>query len=50
MDKRIAFINKLIAENSVSETNTSRSLKEEGDKMYVTVSNQLKKVRGLYSI
>lgn len=50
MSKRIAFINKLISENSVNETNTSRSLREEGDKMYVIVSNQLKKVKGIYSI
>jgi hypothetical protein len=50
MDKRIAFINKLIAENSVTETNTSRSLREEGDKIYVTVKNNMSKVRGIYSL
>ena len=45
MNKRIAFINKLIEDKTVTETNTSRSLKEEGDKMYYAVTNQLKKVK-----
>jgi hypothetical protein len=49
MDKRIAFIEKLVAENSVSETNNSRSLKEEGDKLYYAVINQMKKVKSTYS-
>lgn len=48
IDKRIAFINKLISENSVSETNTSRSLKEEGDKLYYRVKTQLSKVDSRY--
>jgi tetratricopeptide (TPR) repeat protein len=48
IDKRIAFINKLIAENSVSETNTSRSLREEGDKLHFRVTSLQKKVRGKY--
>ena len=48
VDKRIAYINKLIAENSVGETNTSRSIKEEGDKLYFRVSALQKKVRGKY--
>src|SRR4030095_11244391 len=48
MDKRIAFIDRLVSENSVSETNTSRSLKEEGDKLYYAVTNQMKKVKGSY--
>jgi hypothetical protein len=45
MNKRIQFINKLISDGTVSETNTSRSLKEEGDKMYFGVTAALKKVR-----
>jgi len=49
MDKRIAFIERLVSENSVGETNTSRSLKEEGDKLYYAVINQMKKVKGTYS-
>lgn len=47
-DKRIAYINKLISENSVRETNTSRSLKEEGDKLYVRVKTQLNKADDIY--
>jgi hypothetical protein len=47
-DKRIAYINKLISENSVRETNTSRSLKEEGDKLYLRVKSQLNKAEGIY--
>jgi hypothetical protein len=48
VDKRIAYINKLIAENSVSTTNTSRSLQEEGDKLYFRVTTQRNKVKGRY--
>ncbi len=48
IDKRIAYINKLIVENSVSETNTSRSLKEEGDKLYVRVKTQLSRADSKY--
>jgi tetratricopeptide (TPR) repeat protein len=48
MDKRISYINKLISENSVTETNTSRSLKEEGDKLYFQVRNQLNRAGGRY--
>jgi hypothetical protein len=48
IDKRIAYINKLIAENSVSATSTSRSLKEEGDKLYFRVTSLQKKVRSKY--
>ncbi len=48
IDKRIAYINKLISENSVSETSTSRSLKEEGDKLYFRVTSLQKKVRSKY--
>lgn len=47
-DKRIAYINRLISENSVRETNTSRSLKEEGDKLYLRVKSQLNKAEGIY--
>lgn len=45
MNKRIEFISRLIKDNSVGETNTSRSLKEEGDKLYYAVTTQMKKVR-----
>ncbi|MEO8514355.1 MAG: hypothetical protein ABI543_12390 [Ignavibacteria bacterium] len=45
MSKRIEFISRLISDNSIQETNTSRSLKEEGDKMYYGVTQQLKKVK-----
>lgn len=43
MNKRIEFIGKLIKDNTISETNSSRSLKEEGDKMYVGVKNLMNK-------
>lgn len=43
MNKRIEFINRLINDNTVKETNTSRSLKEEGDKLYYSVTQQIKK-------
>ena len=45
MNKRIEFINRLIKDNSIKETNTSRSLKEEGDKLYYSVTQQLKKTK-----
>lgn len=45
MNKRVDFINRLISDNSVKETNTSRSLKEEGDKMYYGVTQQMKKIK-----
>jgi hypothetical protein len=45
MNKRVDFINRLISDNSVKETNTSRSLKEEGDKMYYGVTLQMKKIK-----
>jgi len=45
MNKRVEFLSKLVKENSVSETNTSRSIKEEGDKLYYAVSQQMKKVK-----
>lgn len=45
MNKRIDFINSLIKDNTIKETNTSRSLKEEGDKMYYSVTQQMKKTR-----
>jgi hypothetical protein len=35
MSKRIEFINKMIAENSASVTNNTRSAKEEGDKLFI---------------
>jgi len=45
MSKRIAFIRQLISEKSVSETNTSRPLKEEGDRLYTAMMSQLNKVK-----
>ena len=45
MNKRIEFIRKLISDNSVTETATSRSLKEEGDKLYYALTLQMKKVK-----
>lgn len=45
MNKRIEFISRLINDNTAAETNTSRSLKEEGDKLYYAVTTQMKKVR-----
>ncbi len=45
MNKRIEFLSKLVKDKSVTETNTSRSLKEEGDKLYYAVSQQMKKVK-----
>jgi len=45
MNKRIEFIGRLIKDNSVKETNTSRSLKEEGDKLYYGVTQQMKKTK-----
>jgi hypothetical protein len=45
MNKRIDFINSLIKDNSIKETSTSRSLKEEGDKMYYSVTQQMKKTK-----
>ena len=49
MDRRIAYINKLIADNTVTETNNSRSLKEESDKLYNLMMRKLAKVKGIYS-
>jgi len=49
MDRRIAYINKLIADNTVTETNNSRGLKEESDKLYNMMMKQLAKVKGIYS-
>lgn len=45
MNKRIEFIGKLIKDNTVAETNTSRSLKEEGDKLYYSVTQQMKRTK-----
>ncbi len=50
MSKRIEYINKLIAENSVSVTNTTRSAKEEGDKLFTMAKNQMNKVKSYYNI
>lgn len=48
VDKRIAYINKLISENSANVTNTSRSIKEEGDKLYFKMNTQRSKVKSKY--
>lgn len=45
MSKRIEFISRLINDNTVQETNNSRSLKEEGDKMYFGVTSFMKKIK-----
>ncbi|MBL8016657.1 MAG: hypothetical protein JNK43_05250 [Ignavibacteria bacterium] len=45
MNKRVEFISRLIKDNTAAETNTSRSLKEEGDKLYYAVNQQMKKVK-----
>jgi len=45
MNKRVEFLSKLVKDNSVTETNASRSLKEEGDKLYYAVNQQMKKVK-----
>ncbi len=49
MDKRIAFINQLIAENSIGvNTDIARRLKEEGDKTYSVERTQYFKVKKIY--
>jgi hypothetical protein len=45
MNKRIDFVNQLIKDKAIKESNTSRSLKEEGDKLYYGVTQQMKKVK-----
>jgi hypothetical protein len=45
MSKRIEFISRLINDNTIQETNNSRSMKEEGDKMYYGVTTLLKKIK-----
>ena len=45
MSKRIAFIRQLILEKSVSETDKSRPLKEEGDRLYSAMMNQMNKIK-----
>ena len=45
MSKRIAFIRQLITEHSVSETDASRPLKEEGDRLYTAMMSQMNKVK-----
>lgn len=42
MQKRISYINRLIAENSVNETNSSLALKEEGDKDYKLLQTMIR--------
>jgi hypothetical protein len=45
MNKRIEFISRLIKDNTIAETNTSRSVKEEGDKLYYALGQQMRKVK-----
>jgi tetratricopeptide (TPR) repeat protein len=45
MSKRIAFIRQLISEHSVNETDKSRPLREEGDRLYTAMMNQMSKVK-----
>ena len=45
MNKRIAFIRQLITEKSISETDISRPLKEEGDRLYTAMMSQMNKVK-----
>lgn len=45
MNKRVEFITRLVNDNTIRETNTSRSLKEEGDKLYYGVTQQMKKTK-----
>ena len=45
MNKRIAFIQKLITERSVDETPNSRPIREEGDRLYSAMIAQLNKVK-----
>lgn len=45
MNKRIAFIRQLIMDKTISETGTSTSLKEQGDRLYSSVIAQLNKVK-----
>jgi hypothetical protein len=45
MSKRIAFIHQLVSEKSVSETNLSRPMREEGDRLYAVMMSQMKKVK-----
>ena len=45
MNKRISFIRQLISEKSISETNISKPTKEEGDRLYSSLMNQLNKVK-----
>jgi len=42
MQKRISYINRLIADNSVNETNSSLALKEEGDKDYKLLQTMIR--------
>ena len=48
MNRRIDFINRLIADNTINETPNSRALKEEGDRLYNVMLRQLNKVRDFY--
>src|SRR4030095_113328 len=45
MSKRIAFIRQLITERSISETDLSRPLKEEGDRLHSALMSQMNKVK-----
>ncbi len=45
MNKRIAFIHKLLSDKTATETPASAPLREEGDKLYTAMINQLNKVK-----
>jgi hypothetical protein len=45
MNKRIAFIRQLLIDKTVSETSTSASIKEQGDRLYSSVITQLNKMK-----
>lgn len=48
MSKRISFVNQQIAENTVGESESSRQIRADGDNMYYSVNNQLRKVKSIY--
>lgn len=50
MQKRMNFIDKLIIDKSVSETNSSRPMLQEGDRAYNSMRSQLNKLKNYYSI
>lgn len=45
MSKRIAYIRQMISEKSVNESEISRSLREDGDRLYTAMMGQMSKVK-----